>query len=250
MLTSSSGSHPLVAAETNCLTAYGGWLRTTAARPVCSAACRWPSLARTRSSAWPSAVAIRLRSTASLALLIELGKLAIVLSDGDYAQAADRNFLVRIDDTVFAGAMRLVGNGEATMANWCIDIRTVLSPDMLTQAELRQAEATGEALKQSCAGQIEQAYTLAKALPIVPARARTSSSAMPSRSRWAERRRQPERMQQEEGPMNTTPDNYDDDDAPEPSASRSIWPIAVLRSCSKRCGSKPASCPRARPRCR
>ena len=149
---------------------YGGWLRTTRRETsvlggLPLAALSPHAITRlTERSRDPFTV------RASIALLITLGKLATVLSDGDYTQASDRSFLMRIDDTVFAGAMRLVGGSEGAMANWCIDIRTVLSPDMLTPAELRQAAATGEALKTIVRSQIERAYTLDKALPIVPAR--------------------------------------------------------------------------------
>jgi hypothetical protein len=162
------GNHPLVGAETNCLIAYGGWLRTTRRETSVLGGLPLAVLG-------PHAItrlAERSRDYERLDCLAAPARQAGHRAFRRRLCAGRRpHFLMRIEDTVFAGATRLVGTGDA-MANWCIDIRTVLAPDMLSLAELRQAEATGDVLMAVASGQIEQAYAATKALPIIPARAR------------------------------------------------------------------------------
>ena len=157
VLSVAAGSHPLVDAEADCLIAHGCWIETGR---------RYSSVL----SGFPLAVLSR----HAVARLTERSRDPFGIGElVGFSRFEDRNFVLRIADTIFAGAMRLAGNGGSgrdACAGWLIDIRTVLSPEMLSSAELHQAEATGLALGALVDDDFARARALMKALPIVPAR--------------------------------------------------------------------------------
>ena len=174
VLSVAAGSHPLVDAEADCLIAHGCWIET--GRRYSSVLSGFPLAVLSRHAV--ARLTERSRDPFGIGelvgLLLNLGRFSVAYSDGDdFSRFEDRNFVLRIADTIFAGAMRLAGNGGSgrdACAGWLIDIRTVLSPEMLSSAELHQAEATGLALGALVDDDFARARALMKALPIVPAR--------------------------------------------------------------------------------
>ena len=175
VLSVAAGSHPLVDAEADCLIAHGCWIET--GRRYSSVLSGFPLAVLSRHAV--ARLAERSRDPFGIGelvgLLLNLGRFSSGLFGrrrflavrGPQLRAADRRHHLRRRHAAGRQWRRPAG---MACAAWLIDIRTVLSPDMLSPAELRQAEATGLALGALVDDDFARARALMKALPIVPAR--------------------------------------------------------------------------------